>query len=147
MCNRCSVGVKFKTLGATAPPCEEVQQASEGGRETLGESLRESRKVRLSSLHTRRRDDSTYYPWEFGTLCRIVVKAAASGDWVRLLERKTHGIHGVAPAADHSLQRETRRRRRRNIQMAPTRDRDGTGPTGASGLNTDHYRQRALAWV
>lgn len=35
-----------------------------------------------------------------------------------LLECKTHGIHRVAPAADHPLQRETRRRR--HIQMALT---------------------------
>lgn len=35
-----------------------------------------------------------------------------------LLECKTHGIHRVAPAADHPLQRETGRRR--HIQMALT---------------------------
>ena len=37
----------------------------------------------------------TYYPWEFGALCGLVVKAAAeaSGECVRLLERKTHGVH------------------------------------------------------
>lgn len=49
-----------------------------------------------------------------------MVKAAAeaSGDCVRLLESKTHGIHRLAPAADHPLQRETRRRR--YIQMVLT---------------------------
>lgn len=49
-----------------------------------------------------------------------MVKAAtqASGDCVRLLESKTHGIHRLAPAADHSLQGETRRRT--YIQMVLT---------------------------
>ncbi len=62
----------------------------------------------------------TYYPWEFRALCGVVVKAAAEaiGDCVWLLESKTHGIQRLAPAADHSLQRETRRRR--YIQMALT---------------------------
>lgn len=38
---------------------------------------------------------------------------------MRLLERKTHGVQRVAPAADHALRRETEGRRR-YIQMAPT---------------------------
>lgn len=49
-----------------------------------------------------------------------MVKAAeVTGDWVCLLESKAHGIHWVAPAADHPLQREMKGRRR-YIQMPLT---------------------------
>lgn len=49
----------------------------------------------------------------------VKVAAQASGDCVRLLESKTHGIHRLAPAADHSLKRETRRRRHIQMALAP----------------------------
>ena len=51
--------------------------------------------------------DCTYYPWEFGAVCVVVGKAAAvtSGDSVCLLETEAHGVHRLASAADHPLQR------------------------------------------
>lgn len=86
-----------------------MQQASEReGVRTLLELQGEAEAAKLTSPLVLEEWDCTYYPWEFGALCGVVVKAAtqASGDCVRLLESKTHGIHRLAPAAHHPLQRD-----------------------------------------
>lgn len=101
--------------------CEKlVQQASEGRGINSSRIARGGRGSEIVLPQGQEEWGCTYYPWEFGALCGVVVKAAAeaSGDCVRLLESKTHGIHRLAPAAYHPLQRETRRRR--YIQMALT---------------------------
>lgn len=116
------------------PSLWDVRAAGKWGRrKQTTELLREAQKVQVEQCRT-------YYPWEFMTLCRLMVIAAeATGDWVCLLESKTHGIQWVAPAADHPLKRETKGRRK-YIQMAlanVTPQHRCNKPRAALGLNTD----------
>lgn len=77
----------------------------------------------------------------------VKVAAQASGDCVWLLESKTHGIHRLASAAHHPLQRDEEEEIHSDGADLSDPSVSLNRPRGAWGLslNTDHYRQRALA--
>lgn len=127
-----------------------VQQASEGSRGM--NSSRTAGVERLASLKTRRSGTVLTIPGNLGL---------SAGLWLKLPLRLVETVCGflkVRPMAsiDWLLLRITRYRERRGghtfrwrwplwtLSIAVQRYR----PRGASGLslNTDHYRQRALAW-